>query len=105
MDIVPQKLAAKIDAKVAEGKVIANWREGWKFGSILSYACIFLLALGQGGLVLAAPVAAFWTLWPWAHLAMSLLMIVLAIAGTYARLTNQKGLKPVDPPQDSPSSG
>jgi len=96
MSIVPAPLAAKLDQKAAEGWIIPNWRQGWKFWSIWANALIIVAAIANG-VLWAAPLVGFVSVYPKLHLALSVMIVVLVIAGTVSQLFRQPNLKPKEP--------
>ena len=96
--MIPPKVADRIAAKLdASPKVIANWRDAWRFKSIWANAGVFVMALGNG-ITFAAGAVPFWTMLP--HLIVSAVITVLAIVGTIMRLRVQANLRQDDDDND-----
>jgi Flp pilus assembly protein TadB len=94
MSIIPDKVAAKIDAKVDAGKVIPEWRRFFHFGSVRWSLSGFFVALGYSAGLAAMSV-------PWLHvlpnIAFGLLVAGVFLGSMYARL---KAQTPPEPEHD-----
>lgn len=109
MNILPptvkQAAADTLDAKVAQGKVVRDWRHFWKWRSVQLNIVGFLMSVGQSA-GLAYLVWEFHTAETshWFLLALAITTALVFLASMVYRLKNQQLDKP-DEPDETDGAG